>query len=114
MTADVNPRIPTGPGRAGGRHRPAPAAPASAEDGAAPTNVLEMMTGLWGSQAMYVATELGIPDELEPGLSVRFMGIDRNSIASYLVSLYCSAAVLTEDALGVLENIEVGHYHEYK
>ncbi len=42
------------------------------------------------------------------------MGIDRNSIASYLVSLYCSAAVLTEDALGVLENVEVGNYHEYK
>jgi hypothetical protein len=30
------------------------------------------------------------------------------------VSLYCSAAVLTEDALGVLENVEVGQYHEYK
>jgi hypothetical protein len=26
-----------------------------------------MMTGLWGSQAMYVATELGIPDELGAG-----------------------------------------------
>jgi hypothetical protein len=42
------------------------------------------------------------------------MGIGRNSIASYLVSLYCSAAVLVEDALGVLENVEVGQYHEYK
>jgi hypothetical protein len=42
------------------------------------------------------------------------MGIDRNSMASYLVSLYCSAAVLAEDALGVLENVEVGQYHEYK
>ena len=50
----------------------------------------------------------------DPGLSIRFMGIDRNSIASYLVSLYCSAAVLAEDALGVLENVEVGQYHEYK
>jgi len=43
-------------------------------------------------------------------LSVRFMGIDRQSIASYLISLYCSAAVLTEDALGVLEGVEVGRY----
>jgi hypothetical protein len=42
------------------------------------------------------------------------MAIVRNSIASYLVSLYCSAAVLTEDALGVLENVEVGNYYEYK
>ena len=56
----------------------------------------------------------GLPGEQTPGLSVRFMGISRNAIASYLVSLYCSAAVLTDDALGVLENVEVGHYHEYK
>jgi len=56
----------------------------------------------------------GLPGEQTPGLSVRYMGINRNSIASYLISLYCSAAILAEDALGVLENVEVGHYHEYK
>jgi hypothetical protein len=56
----------------------------------------------------------GLPGEQTPGLSVRYMGINRNSIASYLISLYCSAAILTDDALGVLENVEVGHYHEYK
>jgi hypothetical protein len=56
----------------------------------------------------------GLPGEQTPGLSVRYMGIDRNSIASYLVSLYCSAAILVEDALGVLEGVDVGHYHEYK
>ena len=42
------------------------------------------------------------------------MGIDQRAIASYLVSLYCSAAVLVDDALGVLEGVEVGTYHEYK
>jgi hypothetical protein len=47
-----------------------------------------------------------------PSLSVRFMGIDNNSIASYLVSQYFAAAVLTPDALGVLENVEVGYYHD--
>jgi hypothetical protein len=31
-----------------------------------------------------------------------------------MVSLYCSAAALTDDALGVLENVDVGRYHEYK
>jgi hypothetical protein len=41
------------------------------------------------------------------------MGINRKAIASYLISLYCSSAILTPDALGVLENVEVGHYHEY-
>jgi hypothetical protein len=55
----------------------------------------------------------GLPGEQTPGLSVRFMGINRKAIASYLISLYCSAAVLTEDALGVLENVEVGRYHDY-
>ena len=35
------------------------------------------------------------------------------AIASYLISLYCSLAVLTEDALGVLEDVEVGKYHDY-
>jgi hypothetical protein len=41
------------------------------------------------------------------------MGISRNAIASYLISLYCSLAILTEDALGVLDDVEVGRYHEY-
>jgi hypothetical protein len=41
------------------------------------------------------------------------MGINRKAIASYLISLYCSSAILTEDALGVLENVEIGHYYEY-
>ncbi len=47
------------------------------------------------------------------GLSVRFMGISRKAIASYLVSLYCSLAVLSEDALGVLDNVRVDKYHDY-
>jgi hypothetical protein len=56
----------------------------------------------------------GIPGEASPSLSVRLMGINARGAASYLVSLYCSAAVLTDDALAVLENVDVGHYHEYE
>src|SRR5207344_1636497 len=55
----------------------------------------------------------GLAGEQSPGLSVRFMGISRNAIASYLISLYCSLAVQTPDALAVLEDVEVGKYHEY-
>jgi hypothetical protein len=55
----------------------------------------------------------GLTGEYSPGLSVRFMGISRNAIASYLVSLYCSLALLTPDALAVLQNVEVGKFHEY-
>lgn len=52
--------------------------------------------------------QTGIPDEYQPGLSVRFMGIDEKAVISYLVSAYYSAAVLIPDALGVLENVEIG------
>ncbi len=48
------------------------------------------------------------------GLSVRFMGVSRRAIASYLISLYCSLAILTDDAIGVLEDVEIGKYHDYK
>ena len=56
----------------------------------------------------------GLPGEQSPGLSVRYMGIDQRALASYLVSLYCSAAVLTDDAIAVLEDVDTGQYHEYK
>jgi hypothetical protein len=56
----------------------------------------------------------GIPGEISPSLSVRLMGINERGAAKYLVSLYCSAAVLADDALGVLENVEVDRYHDPK
>ena len=55
----------------------------------------------------------GLPGEQSIGLSVRFMGINHKAIASYLISLYCSLAVLTPDALAVLEGVEIGKYHVY-
>jgi hypothetical protein len=48
------------------------------------------------------------------GLSVKFMGISRKAIASYLISLYCSAAILTEDAVAVLDGVEIDKYHDYQ
>src|SRR6202142_789442 len=55
----------------------------------------------------------GLPGEQGPGLSVRFMGINRHAIASYLISLYCSQAILTDDAVAVLDDVEVGKWHDY-
>lgn len=55
----------------------------------------------------------GLPGEQSPGLSVRFMGINEKAIASYLISLYCSLAVLVDDAIAVLDDVEIGKYHEY-
>ncbi|MEI7700237.1 MAG: family 2B encapsulin nanocompartment shell protein [Planctomycetia bacterium] len=57
--------------------------------------------------------QLGIPGEIMPSLSARLMGLDSLGVASYLLTTYFSAAVLTDDALAVLENVEVGYYHDY-
>lgn len=51
--------------------------------------------------------QTGIPDEYQPSLSVRFMGINDKAVINYLVSAYYSAAVLVPDALGILENVEI-------
>jgi len=48
-----------------------------------------------------------------PGLTVRFSGIDRAGVASYLVSLYTSLAALTDDALAVLDDVAVDNFHDY-
>jgi hypothetical protein len=52
--------------------------------------------------------QTGLPDEYQPGLSVRFMGINEKAVISYLVSAYYSAAVLIPDALAILETVEIG------
>jgi CRP-like cAMP-binding protein len=57
--------------------------------------------------------QAGIPGEISPSLSARLMGLDSMGVASYLLTHYFSCAVLTDDALGVLENVEVGYYHDY-
>jgi hypothetical protein len=77
------------------------------------SNILLLRTGE-SRQGVVGLYQPNLTGELSMGLSVRFMGINHKAIASYLISLYCSLAVLTDDALGVLENIEVGKYHEYK
>ncbi|MCZ8342696.1 MAG: family 2A encapsulin nanocompartment shell protein [Leptospira sp.] len=58
--------------------------------------------------------QTNLPGEQTPGLSVRFMGINRSAIGSYLISLYCSAAILADDAIAALDNVDVGNYYEYK
>ncbi|MFI6104311.1 family 2B encapsulin nanocompartment shell protein [Streptomyces sp. NPDC051310] len=73
------------------------------------TSILCMRTGE-ADQGVIGLHQTGIPDEIEPSLSVRFMGIDEQAIISYLVTAYYSAAILVPDALGVLENVEVSRW----
>ncbi|MER5544456.1 family 2B encapsulin nanocompartment shell protein [Streptomyces sp. NPDC002589] len=73
------------------------------------TSIIAMRTGEQ-DQGVIGLRQSGIPDEIEPSLSVRFMGINEQAIIKYLVTAYYSAAVLVPDALGVLENVEIGRW----
>ena len=76
------------------------------------TNILLLRTGE-KKQGVVGLFQPGVPGEVSPSLSVRFMGINHKAVASYLISLYCSAAVLTEDAIAVLQDVSVDKYYEY-
>jgi hypothetical protein len=77
------------------------------------TNILLLRTGE-SRQGVVGLYQPNLPGQQSMGLSVRFMGINHKAIASYLVSLYCSVAVLTDDAIAVLENVSVDNYYDYK
>ncbi|MCW5316943.1 cyclic nucleotide-binding domain-containing protein [Nostoc sp. KVJ3] len=72
------------------------------------SSILVLRTGE-EDQGVIGLHQTGIPDEHQPSLSVRFMGISEKAIISYLVTAYYSAAVLVPDALGILEDVEIGH-----
>ncbi|WHT23726.1 family 2B encapsulin nanocompartment shell protein [Crossiella sp. CA-258035] len=72
------------------------------------TSIVAMRVGQ-EDQGVIGLHQTGIPDEYQPGLNVRFMGVNDKAVTSYLVSAYYSVAVLVPDALGVLENVEIGH-----
>ncbi|MGC3991301.1 MAG: family 2A encapsulin nanocompartment shell protein [Chthoniobacteraceae bacterium] len=76
------------------------------------TSILLLRVGE-GQQGVVGLQKAGVTGEVEPGLSVRYMGTNENSIASHLVTRYFSAAVLTEDAIARLDNVSVNFYHEY-
>lgn len=73
------------------------------------SSILVMRTGE-ANQGVIGLHRTGLPDEYEPGLSVRFMGLDEKAITSYLVSTYYSTAILVPDAVGVLENVQIAHW----
>ncbi len=83
------------------------------EHGIERTNILLMRVGEQ-DQGVVGLHQLGIPNEYSSSMAVRSMGIDGKGLASYLISSYFNVAVLTSDALAVLENVEVGNYHEYQ
>jgi len=76
------------------------------------TNILLVRTGE-AKRGVVGLYQTGLQNEQGRGLSVRFRGVDNKGLASYLLSLYCSAAILADDAIAVLEEVEVGNYYDY-
>jgi CRP-like cAMP-binding protein len=76
------------------------------------TSILLLRVGE-ADQGVVGLHQTGIPGEILPSLSARLMGLDSLGVASYLLTSYFSCAVLTDDAVGALENVEVGYYHDY-
>lgn len=78
------------------------------------TNILLLRVGE-KEQGVIGLHQPGIPDETSiPSLSLKFANIDQRGIASYILSLYFSIAVLADDALGMMEDVEVGNYYDYR
>ena len=96
------PIIPSDKVLVGGRTNP---------DGIGKTSIVLIRVGE-ADQGVVGLNQMGIPGEVQPSLAVKLMGINSRSVAQYLVSLYFSLAMLTDDAVGVLEDVEVGTYHD--
>ena len=77
------------------------------------TNILLIRTGE-AKRGVIGLYQRNLQNEQGRGLTVRFRGIDDKGVASYLLSLYCSAAILADDAIAVLEDVEVGEYYDYE
>ena len=71
------------------------------------SSIIALRTGE-SDQGVIGLYQTGIPDEYQPGLNVRFMGIDTAAIIRYLVTAYYSLAILVPDAAGILENVQIG------
>jgi hypothetical protein len=80
--------------------------------GVGTTNIILIRSGEH-EQGVVGLHQAGIPGEIAPSLSARLMGLDKFAVASYLLTKYFSLASLTDDAIAVLENVEVGYYHDY-
>ncbi len=81
--------------------------------GVGTTQIILVRTGE-KEQGVVGLHQTGIPGEIAPSLSARLMGLDHYGVASYLLTKYFSLASLTDDAIAVLENVEVGYYHDYR
>ncbi|MEU9479334.1 family 2B encapsulin nanocompartment shell protein [Streptomyces sp. NPDC048191] len=71
------------------------------------SSIIALRTGE-ADQGVIGLYQTGIPEEFQPGLNVRFMGINEQAVINYLVTAYYSMAILVPDAAGILENVQLG------
>ena len=83
----------------------------SGADGSMSSTILLMRVGEH-RQGVVGLHQPRVGDPKLPSLVIRAKGIDEKGVSSYLVSLYFSAAVLTDDALGALESVSIGTYRD--
>ncbi len=76
------------------------------------TKILLIRTGE-ARQGIIGLYQPNLPGEQTPGLSIKFTGINDKAIASYLISLYCSLVILVDDAVAVLDDVDITQYHSY-
>ncbi|WP_107655869.1 family 2B encapsulin nanocompartment shell protein [Nocardia suismassiliense] len=70
------------------------------------TSIIAMRTGE-REEGVVGLYKTALPDEYEPGLNVRYMGITQRAIIEYLVTAYYSVAILVPDAIGILDNVNI-------
>lgn len=71
-------------------------------DGKGNTTMMLLRVGA-ENQGVVGLHHAGVKNEVMPSISMRMSGIDNKSVATYILSLYHSLAVHTEEALGVLK-----------
>jgi CRP-like cAMP-binding protein len=71
------------------------------------TSIIAMRRGE-GRQGVVGLRPAELPDQVRPGVNMRFMDITGQAIMRYLVTAYYSVAPLVPDAVGLLENVEIG------
>jgi len=91
---------------------PSDKVPVDYSSGAPRTRMLLMRVGE-DRRGVVGLHQSNIGDERLPSFAIRFNGVDQLGVASYLVSLYFSLAVLADDALGSLDDVELGAFHDY-
>ena len=81
--------------------------------GPAPTTRMFLVRAGQDRRGVVGLHQPSIGDERLPSFALRFNGIDEKGIASYLVTVYFSLAILADDAAGSLDGVELGRYRDY-